>query len=111
MPAICFNALLLHSKDIIAEFAKLALAENALSSFNLQQMVNIINQEYGFDDRKFSITYTVNDCVGIYKDTAELYWQLIGSDFSIFAKENYIILETKLQLQHGNQEEIQGNRL
>ena len=32
-----------------AEFAKLALAENALSSFNLQQMVNIINQEYGFD--------------------------------------------------------------
>lgn len=45
-----------------------------------------VNQEYGYDDRKFSITYTVNDCVGIYKDTAELYWQLIGSDFSIFAK-------------------------
>lgn len=35
--------------SVIAEFAKLALAENALSSFNLQQMVNIINQEYGFD--------------------------------------------------------------
>ena len=31
--------------SVIAEFAKLALAENALSSFNLQQMVNIINQE------------------------------------------------------------------
>ena len=35
--------------SVIAEFAKLALAEKALSSFNLQQMVNIINQEYGFD--------------------------------------------------------------
>ena len=28
--------------SVIAEFAKLALAEKALSSFNLQQMVNII---------------------------------------------------------------------
>ena len=35
--------------SVIAEFVKLAIAEKALSSFNLQQMVNIINQEYGFD--------------------------------------------------------------
>ena len=34
---------------VIAEFVKLAIAEKALSCFNLQQMVNIINQEYGFD--------------------------------------------------------------
>lgn len=34
---------------IIAEFAKLTIAEKALSSFNLQQMVNFIKQEYGFD--------------------------------------------------------------
>jgi hypothetical protein len=35
--------------SVIAEFVKLAIAEKALSSFNLQQMVNVINQEYGFD--------------------------------------------------------------
>ncbi|UKK75086.1 hypothetical protein L6471_00960 [Segatella bryantii] len=34
---------------VIAEFIKLAIAEKALSSFDLQEMVNIINQEYGFD--------------------------------------------------------------
>lgn len=34
---------------VIAEFIKLAIAEKALTSFNLQQMVNIINQDYGFD--------------------------------------------------------------
>ena len=34
---------------VIAEFIKLAIAEKALSSFDLQQMVNIINQDYGFD--------------------------------------------------------------
>jgi len=35
--------------SVIAEFVKLAIAEKALSSFDLQQMVNVINQEYGFD--------------------------------------------------------------
>ena len=31
--------------SVIAEFVKLAIAEKALSSFSLQQMVNVINQE------------------------------------------------------------------
>ncbi|MBQ8484861.1 MAG: hypothetical protein IJ534_01800 [Bacteroidaceae bacterium] len=35
--------------SVISEFVKLAIAEKALISFNLQQMVNVINQEYGFD--------------------------------------------------------------
>lgn len=34
---------------VIAEFVKLAIVEKALSCFDLQQMVNVINQEYGFD--------------------------------------------------------------
>lgn len=47
-----FRDLYNQNKDVycvIAEFIKLAIAEKALSSFDLQQMVNIINQEYGFD--------------------------------------------------------------
>ena len=35
--------------SVIAEFIKLAIAENALKSFELQCMVNIIRQDYGFD--------------------------------------------------------------
>lgn len=47
-----FRDLYNQKKDIyciIAEFIKLAIAEDALSTFNLQQMVNIIKQKYGFD--------------------------------------------------------------
>lgn len=47
-----FRDLYNQNKDVycvIAEFIKLAIAEKALSSFVLQQMVGLINQEYGFD--------------------------------------------------------------
>ena len=47
-----FRDLYNQKKDIysvIAEFEKLAIAENALSSFNLQEMVGIINHDYGLD--------------------------------------------------------------
>lgn len=47
-----FRDLYNQKKDIyfvIAEFEKLAVAEKALSSFNLQQMVNIIKHDYGLD--------------------------------------------------------------
>jgi uncharacterized membrane protein len=42
-----------------------------------------VNEEYGSVTRKFSIMYTIENCVKIYNDTAELYWQLIGDDFEI----------------------------
>ena len=42
-----------------------------------------VNEEYGSATRKFSIIYTIENCVKIYNDTAELYWQLIGEDFEI----------------------------
>ena len=44
----------------------------------------------GMDDsrgnRKYQITYTVEDAIAKYNDYAELYWQFIGSDFEIDAK-------------------------
>lgn len=36
--------------------------------------------------RKYKIEYKVNDVIGKYNDYAELYWQFIGQDFSISAK-------------------------
>lgn len=47
-----------------------------------------VAEDYGSAERKFSITYTINNCVKVYNDTAELYWQLIGDDFGIYS--NYI---------------------
>ena len=38
-------------------------------------------------NRKYRIEYTVEDAIGKYNDCAELYWQFIGSDFAIDAKE------------------------
>lgn len=44
----------------------------------------------GLDDssatRTYKISYTVNDAIAKYSDYAELYWQLVGSDFEIDSK-------------------------
>lgn len=39
------------------------------------------------DTRTYRISYTVNDVVKKYGDCAEIYWQFIGEDFEIGAKE------------------------
>ena len=37
-------------------------------------------------DRKYQITYTVEDAIAKYNDYAELYWQFVGDDFEIDAR-------------------------
>lgn len=37
-----------------------------------------------YDSKKqYTISYTIKDIVTVYKDTAELYWKFIGSDFEL----------------------------
>ena len=38
------------------------------------------------DTRKYEISYTVEDAIAKYSDYAELYWQFVGEDFEISAK-------------------------
>lgn len=40
-----------------------------------------INENSG--RKTYQISYKVNDCIKKYNDTAELYWQFIGSDFGV----------------------------
>ena len=40
-----------------------------------------INENYG--DKTYKISYKVEDIVKKYNDTAELYWQFIGTDFEV----------------------------
>ena len=63
-----------------------------------------VNEEYGSVTRKFSIMYTIENCVKIYNDTAELYWQLIGDDFEI--PSNNIKGTIKLPKEVENLEEL-----
>ena len=37
-------------------------------------------------DRKYQITYTVEDAIAKYNDYAELYWQFVGDDFEVNAR-------------------------
>ena len=39
--------------------------------------------DFGDETRTFEITYTVKNAVRLYNDTAELYWQFVGSDFEL----------------------------
>lgn len=58
-----------------------------------------VAEDVGSATRKFSISYTVENCVKVFNDTAELYWKLIGEDFGI--NSNYIkgiiILPTQVE--------------
>lgn len=44
-----------------------------------------IGMDNSSGNRKYEISYTVNDAIGKYEDYAELYWQFIGNDFEINA--------------------------
>lgn len=37
--------------------------------------------------RRYKISYTVEDAIGKYSDYAELYWQFVGKDFEVDARE------------------------
>lgn len=39
------------------------------------------------DNRKYKVEYKVNDAIAKYSDYAELYWQFIGEDYEIPARE------------------------
>ena len=39
------------------------------------------------DNRKYKVEYKVNDAIAKYSDYAELYWQFIGEDFEIPARD------------------------
>lgn len=60
----------------------------------------------GLDDssanKKYKISYKVNDAIAKYKDYAELYWQFIGNDFEINCKK---ITGTILLPQNANSKE------
>lgn len=45
-----------------------------------------VGLDNGSATRKYKIEYKVNDAIAKYTDYAELYWQFIGQDFSISAK-------------------------
>lgn len=45
-----------------------------------------VGLDNGSATRKYKIEYKVNDAIAKYNDYAELYWQFIGQDFSISAK-------------------------
>lgn len=52
-------------------------------------------------DRTYTISYTVTNAVTVYNDTAELYWQLLGTNFSLDASK----VTGKISIPHGANEE------
>ena len=43
----------------------------------------------GYQKRTFKIDYTIYDCVTVYNDCAEFYWQLIGNKLDIETHDIY----------------------
>ena len=43
----------------------------------------------GYQHRTFKIDYTIYDCVNVYNDCAEFYWQLIGNKWDIETHDIY----------------------
>lgn len=42
-----------------------------------------VAEDNSYDTRIFTIEYTVKDCINVYKDCAEFYWQFLGNEFEI----------------------------
>ena len=58
--------------------------DNSNGEFEIAWGVGLDNSS---DTRRYEITYLVQDAIAKYKDYAELYWQFIGENFEIDAKQ------------------------
>lgn len=79
---------------------------NSSGLFEIAWNVGLDNSS---DTRTYQISYTVDNVIGKYNDCDELYWQFLGSDFSIDAKQITGTITLPKSIEHINNLRVWGH--